>query len=277
MRTHFTALAVLLVLGATAVRADEKLAGIACRSVHLSYPGPEGVAFYNELTVEQSADGTYFMACGFRMGYFGIQELANGKKVVLFSVWDPTRGNDPKKVKPEQRVKVLYKDSKARIGRFGGEGTGGQCLFDLDWKVGVTYRFLVQASVEKDRTAYAAYFWLVDKKEWKHLVTFSTLARGKALGGYYSFVEDFRRNRVSTKKARKAMFGNGWVKKSDGQWVALTRARFTADSNPATNIDAGRDGDRFYLATGGDTRNRGTALGKTIDRPPPGVVLPPQK
>ena len=53
-------------------------------------PAPEADAFYNELTVERSVPGSYFMACGFRHGYFGIQELPRGRKVVLFSVWDPT-------------------------------------------------------------------------------------------------------------------------------------------------------------------------------------------
>src|SRR5262249_46367966 len=50
--------------------ADEKLKGIACRSVHLGYPAPEGTAFYNEVTVEASAPGTYFMVCGWSKGYF---------------------------------------------------------------------------------------------------------------------------------------------------------------------------------------------------------------
>ena len=77
------------VVAVAPIRADESLKDIACRSVHLGYPTPEGVAFYNEMTVEQSADGTYFMACGWGKGYFGIQELASGKKLVLFSVWDP--------------------------------------------------------------------------------------------------------------------------------------------------------------------------------------------
>ena len=56
--------------------------------------------------------------------------------------------------------------------------------------------------------------------------------------------------------------------------MALTRARFTADSNPAKNINADVDGDRFLLATGGDTKNTGAALGDKLDRPPGGVALP---
>src|SRR5262249_31132863 len=90
--------------------ADERLAGIACRSVHLQYPAPEGTAFYNELTVERSADGTYFCICGFDQGYYGLQELANGKKVIIFSVWDPGDQNDPSSVKEELRVKLIAKD-----------------------------------------------------------------------------------------------------------------------------------------------------------------------
>ncbi len=265
MRPVFASLAVLVL--ASAAIADEKLKGIACRSVHLGYPAPEGTAFYNEATVEKSADGTYFMAAGFRHGYFGIQELANGKKLVLFSVWDPTAGDDPKKVDETKRVKTLHKDAAVRVGRFGGEGTGGQSFFDYDWKVGETYRFYVTAKPDgADRTAYSGYFYLNDKKEWKHLVTFSTIVKGDLLKGYYSFVEDFRRNKVSTTKTRRATFGNGWVKTAKGDWVELSKARFTADANPVLNIDAGADGGKFFLATGGEIENKTTKLQATMER-----------
>ncbi len=247
--------------------ADEKLKGIACRSVHLGYAAPEGVAFYNEMTVEKSADGTYFMAAGWGKGYFGIQELANGKKLVLFSVWDPTAGDDPKKVDPEKRVKMLHKDDAVRVQRFGGEGTGGQSFFDYEWKTGQTYRFLVTAKADGDaRTAYSGYFFLPEKKEWKHLVTFSTITKGDKLKGYYSFVEDFRRNKVSTTKERRATFGNGWVKTTKGEWLALDKARFTADANPVLNIDAGATAGRYFLATGGDIENKSTKLREQITR-----------
>ena len=191
----------LLLLG-TPGRADEKLAGIACRSVHLFYPAPEGVAFYNEVTVDQSAPGTYFMACGFDLGYFGIQELANGKKLVLFSVWDPgtqadLKQADPNQVEADRRVKLLYQGEGVRVGRFGNEGTGGQSFFDFDWKVGKTYRFFVTARPAGDRTEFAGYFYVPEKRAWQHLVTFSTISQGRGLRGYYSFIEDFRRDRVS--------------------------------------------------------------------------------
>ena len=258
-------LAVLLVAAFVApASADEKLKGIACRSVHLAYTAEPGTAFYVETTVRNSAAGTYFCAIGFNSGYFGIQELANGKKLAIFSVWDPTAGNDLKKVAEEKRVKTLHKGEGVRVGRFGGEGTGGQSFLDFEWKTGDTYRFLVTCEPDgKDRMAFAGHLYLPEKKEWKHLVTFSTITGKKTLGGYYSFVEDFRRNRISTTKVRSAEYGNAWVKAAkDGEWKPATSARFTADSNPVTNIDAGltRTKDGFFLATGGETTNTTTRL-----------------
>jgi hypothetical protein len=254
--------------------ADERLQGIACRSVHLGYPAPEGWGFHNEVTVERSAVGTYFMVCGWNTGYFGLQELGNGRKLLLFSVWD-SQQNDPKAVEEDRRVKLLHQDDAVRIGRFGGEGTGGQSFFDYDWKVGETYRFLVTARPDGNRTAYAGYFFVPEQNAWKHLVTFSTITGGQPLRGYYSFVEDFRRDKVSTTHARVARFGNGWVKTTDNRWVPLNQARFTADRNPVMNIDAGAEGPRFFLATGGSTENRGAKLRTIIDRAQPESTEPP--
>jgi Domain of unknown function (DUF3472)/Domain of unknown function (DUF5077) len=269
----------LLLLLCVPADADEKTPAAACRSVHLFYSAPEGVAFYNEVTVGQSAAGSYFMACGFDVGYFGIQQLVIGKKVVLFSVWDPGKQSDPNQVEQDQRVQTLYHGEGVRVGRFGNEGTGGQSFFDYDWNVGKTYRFYVTARPAGDRPsqermAFAAFFYVPEQQAWKHLATFSTVSQGRGLRGYYSFIEDFRRNGVSATEARRARFGNGWIRAKDGQWMALTRARFTADGNPALNIDAGVAGDAFFLATGGKTQNRNTRLGKMIDRPPSGIDLP---
>ena len=258
---------VVLSLGLTEIRGDESLADIACRSVHLSYPAGEGVAFYNEVTVEQSAPGTYFCVCGWDKGYYGIQELGNGKKVVIFSVWD-SKQNDPKAVEEDRRVKLLHKDEKVRTGRFGGEGTGGQSFLDYDWQVGDTYRFLVTAKVNGDRTEYSGYICAAKEKDWKHLVTFSTVTGGKNLGGYYAFIEDFKRDRDSTTKIRKARFANTWVKTPKEEWEAVTTAKFTADRNPATNINAGVKDDQFFLSTGGDTKNADTKLNESMKLPP---------
>lgn len=242
----------------------------AARSVHLWYPAPQAGLFYNEVTVEQSYPGTYFCVCGFNHGYFGIQELIRpGEKVVIFSVWDPGKQDNPNEVDPDRRVKVLHEGEGVRVSRFGNEGTGGKSMFPYQWKVGERYRFLVKAQVEGNRTSYEAYFYLNESKQWKHLVTFQTITSGDLLNGYYSFVEDFWRNGVSAAQQRRARYGNGWVRTAEGQWIALTDATFTADNTPTLNIDAGVQGDDFFLTTGGDTENH-TPLRSKIARPPVG-------
>lgn len=266
---------VCLLAGTTLAAADEKLAGRACRSVHLFYPAPEGTAFHNEIRVTTSAPGTYFMVCGWSHGYFGMQELGNGKKVLLFSVWDPTKGDDPKAVPEAQRVKLLHRDPAVRVGRFGNEGTGGQAFLDFDWQVDKPYRFLVTAQTDGDRTGYSGYFFHPQDKAWRHLVTFSTLAKGEKLRGYYSFVEDFRRNGTSAMQPRRAAFGNGWVRTNAGEWKALLQARFSADSNPATNINAGNSEAGFYLATGGTTPDGSKKLRTVFDLKPARKPEPP--
>src|SRR3954453_24265718 len=79
----------------------------AARSVHLGFPGPEAELFYNEMIIDKSVDGSYFMAAGWDTGYFGLQQLGSTtNKVILFSVWGSTRGDDPSAVKSEERVEV---------------------------------------------------------------------------------------------------------------------------------------------------------------------------
>lgn len=249
----------------------------AARSVHLGYIAPQAKVFYTELIVEKSVPGSYFMACGFNHGYFGIQELANGKKVVLFSVWDPTKGNDPGAVAKEHQVEVLYKADEVVAKRFGGEGTGGQSFFSYDWKPGQTCRFLVRATVTGNKTAYAAHFYLPESKTWKHLVTFRTFTGGDRLQGLYSFIEDFRRDGKSATEVRRALFGSGWVLTPEGRWEPLTKARFTASGaswEAKETIDAGIVKGQFYLQTGGNTRTT-APLGTVIARPT-GSGGPPQ-
>jgi hypothetical protein len=276
---HVTAFAIcFLILPLAAAAADAPPPGApprAARSVHLHYPAPEGDAFYNELTVEQSVPGSYFMAAGFSHGYFGIQEQSRSQKVVLFSVWDPTKGNDAKNVPVEQRVEVLHQDPEVQVKRFGGEGTGGQCFLKYDWKAGQTYRFLVRVKVEGDKSAYSGYFYTPENKAWKHLVTFRTKTGGDKLKGLYSFVEDFKRDTNSATQTRRAAFGNAWIHTTD--WKPLTNARFTASSSQweaKETVDAGVADGHFYIQTGGQTKTL-TPLNSKIDRPAAADAKPP--
>ena len=249
----------------------------AARSVHWGWLGQESDLFYNEMIVDASVPGSYFMACGWNTGYFGIQELGDRRKEILFSVWDPTRGDNAEAVKPEERVECLYSDPAMRIRRFGGEGTGGQCLGDFPWSPGETNRFLMRATVMADKTAYAGYVFQRERNQWQHLVTFRTRTGGLPLKGYYSFIEDFRRDTQSAKETRSARFGHGWVKTLKGDWIALVRARFTASNaewEAKESIEGAWNDGWFVLQTGGTTRNT-LPVGSVLERPPvAGADLP---
>jgi len=225
----------------------------AARSVHLWWSAPEGTDFYNEARVQDSAPGSYFMACGWNTGYFGIQELGNRDKIVLFSVWDPTTGEDAKAVPQEQRVEVLFSDPDVKVGRFGGEGTGGNAKLKIDWALGDRCRFLVRAEVEDRRTSYTGFFKRDTMKEWKKLVTFRVTTGGQLLKGYYSFVEDFRRDGKSPNERRSAIYGPGWVRTLKKEWVPVLKATFGADATKLDTIDAALSGEGFSLSTGGPT------------------------
>jgi hypothetical protein len=254
----------------------------AARSVHLGYPAPDANVFCLDMIIDASVNGSYFMACGWNTGYFGLQQLNRAEdKVVLFSVWDPTRGDDPNAVSKEERVEVLYADPAVRIRRFGGEGTGGQCMAPFAWRIGETNRFVIQADVQDAKTAYTAWILRREKGGWWKLATFRTRTGGAPLRGCYSFVEDFRRDVRSATEVRGARYGNAWVRTPKGDWQWLRRARFTASNaewEAKDSIDAGvRDG-WFYLATGGDTRRSmelraGVEL-PAVDAPRPSLPFP---
>ena len=249
-RTSLLLLPTLLALAAPAQAAENPR---AARSVHLAYEAPAAIRFYTEMTIEESVPGSYFMAAGFDRGYFGLQELGGGRKIALFSVWDPTRGDNPNAVAEDQRVQVLSHGSNVTVRRFGGEGTGGQSLRSFDWERGRPYRFLVTAWTDAQTTTYRGQLYDPVTSNWLEMATFRTLTGGRPLHGLHAFVEDFRRDGRSVQERRSARYGNGWAERVDGGWTPITKAAFSADGNVHTNIDANAAGDRFQLATGGAT------------------------
>jgi hypothetical protein len=264
MKKQLTLCAMLLVMLPTVLFADDQLTPPpkAARSVHLSYISHPASGFYAEVVVEKSVPGSYFQVCGFNGGYFGIQELGNGKKVGIFSVWDTATGNDPKAVAQKDRVETLFTGDGVRASRFGGEGTGGHSDFDFDWKIGDTYKFYVASTIRENKTAYAAFIYQPDKKNWLHVATFQAPDGGKKLTGLYSFIEDFRRDTKSATEVRRAKFGNQWIMTGGGttadeKWEPLTKARFTASGatwEAKDTINAGVIDKDFFLQTGGDTQ-----------------------
>jgi hypothetical protein len=132
-------------------------------SVHLGYPVSKDDTisqFYNEVTVRTDPLWSYYMACGFQRGYFGIQVNSPTERRIIFSVWDS--GNeavDRSKVKSEDRVQLVAKGPGVFAGDFGNEGTGGHSHLVYPWKKDRTYRFLVTAKPEGSSAIYSGYFY----------------------------------------------------------------------------------------------------------------------
>jgi hypothetical protein len=230
-------------------------------SVHLLYPVADSnktVGFYNEITVPAGADPlyTYYMACGFARGYFGIQVNSPTERRVIFSVWDA--GNeavDRNKVSEDNKVKLVAKGENVIADDFGNEGTGGHSHWVYPWQAGTTYRFYVAAVSDSatQTTDYTGYFFIPEQQRWKLIASFKAPKDGKLLRNLYSFSENFYGNNGQLK--RKAFFGNTWTRRETGEWLETTEARFSYDATgrAGDRIDygGGADSTRFYLWNGG--------------------------
>lgn len=253
-------------------------------SVHLWYPTPKGHNvewFYNEITVPRGADPihSYYMACGFSRGYYGIQVNSPTERRVIFSIWDSgNEGVDRNKVKEEDRVKLLAKGAGVVAHGFGNEGTGGHSHWVHSWKTGTTYRFLVHARPEKTATIYTAYFHLADPDKWKVIASFRAPKDGKHFRGLYSFVENF--GGATGHFYRKAHFGRQWFRNDRGQWHELKQSHFTHDPTgrkERRDYGGGPEASGFYLFNGGfrpATAKYGDRFTRTGSTAPPGVAIP---
>jgi FKBP-type peptidyl-prolyl cis-trans isomerase len=249
-------------------------------SVHLKYPladSVKAISFYNEITVPAGFDPvhTYYMACGFARGYFGIQVNSNTERRVIFSVWDAGKeAADRNKVADSNKVQLLAKGADVFADGFGNEGTGGHSHWVYPWKTGQTYRFIVTAVADSasQTTIYTGFFFVPEVQRWKLIASFRAPFDGKNLRNLYSFNENF--DGSNGQLQRKALFSNQWVQRENGSWLELAQASFSYDATgkAGDRIDYGGgttpDG-KFYLWNGGFQR-ADAAYGDIFKRPATG-------
>ncbi len=228
-------------------------------SVHIGYPLPQGeeaVWFYNEVKAEADPIHTFYMACGFSRGYFGMQVNSPTERRIIFSVWDAgTEAVDRSKVPEEDKVLLLAKGEGVHASGFGNEGTGGHSHFKVMWKTSVRQRFLLKAVPTANRTRLTAWWFSPDEKSWKFIASFlAPKTQGQALRGLHSFSENFWGD--SGYLLRKAEFGPVWVQKKTGGWENLPTGRFTHDATGGKDrfdYDLTKRGTRLLLQHGGFT------------------------
>jgi hypothetical protein len=226
-------------------------------SVHLAYPttGFTNVdAFYCEVTGVETPLWTYFEACGWHRGYFGMQVNSPTERRIIFSVWDSgNEGVDRSKVATPDRVTLVAKGDGVFSGDFGNEGTGGHSHLVYNWKTGEKQRFLVTAKpTDATHTIYSGYWFQPEQKKWMLIASWKAPKDGSYLRGLYSFCENFGGSNGELR--RKALYGNQWFRTADGQWHEQTTATFSHDpTGKSDRLDRfmGVEDGQFFLSNGG--------------------------
>jgi hypothetical protein len=194
------------------------------------------------------------MACGWHRGYFGMQVNSPTERRIIFSVWDSGgEAVDRGKVADENRVTLVAKGAGVVSGDFGNEGTGGHSHWVYPWKTGAEQRFLVTAKpVDATHTIFSGYYFQPDKQQWMLISSWNVPKEGGYLRGLYSFSENF--GGANGHLRRKALYGNQWIRVSDGQWLELTTASFSHDpTGRSDRLDRfmGVENGQFFLSQGG--------------------------
>jgi hypothetical protein len=244
-------------------------------SVHLSYPTTDLTnitAFYCEVTALEDPLWTFYMACGWHRGYFGMQINSPTERRIIFSVWDSGHeATDRNKVANENRVQLVAKGDGVEAGDFGNEGTGGHSHLVFPWRTGQKQRFLVTARpADSTHTVFCGYFFDPDKQHWMLISSWRAPKEGSYLRGLHSFSEDF--GDANGQLRRKALYGNQWARTADGQWHELTAATFSHDpTGRADRLDRfmGVESGQFFLSHGGFVPGS-TPYGELFNRPASG-------
>lgn len=226
-------------------------------SVHLAYPVPTGIdvaAFYSEVTAIEDPTTTFYMACGWHRGYFGMQVNSTEERRIIFSVWDSgDEAVERKNVVDENRVKLISKGNGVYSGDFGNEGTGGHSHLKYLWKTGEKQRFVVTAEPkDKTFTVFSGFWFHPEQKDWMLISSWKAPKEGGWLKGLHGFSENFGGSNGD--RLRKALYGNQWIKSSKGKWIELTQASFSHDpTGQSDRFDRymGIEGGQFFLSHGG--------------------------
>jgi len=250
-------------------------------SVHLAYPVEKDAHvawFYSEVTAIEDPVTTFYMACGFRRGYFGMQVNSPTERRIIFSVWDAGTGsnaNDRREVAEENHVTLGGKGEGVHTSVFGGEGTGGHSHLKYNWKTGQPQRFLVTAEpAGTGQTIYSGFYFHPDNQEWMLISSMKAPKDGQHLKGLHGFSENFWGSTGHVQ--RKARYGNQWIRLSDDTWQELTAATFSHDPTGKEHRRdrfMGVEEGQFFLSHGGFIPGF-TRFGERFERP--AVGTPPQ-
>lgn len=253
-------------------------------SVHLMYPTPKDLnisLFYNEVTAVEEPLHTFYMACGFSRGYFGMQVNSGTERRIIFSIWDAGNGSnaiDRSTVAKDDQTQLIEKGEGVVASVFGHEGTGGHSHLVYPWKTGEAQKFVVAVKPVGEHTTYSGYWFHPEKQDWMLIASFRAPKDGKYLRGLHSFSENFGGQNGHLQ--RKALYGPQWIADADGKWTELTTAKFSHDpTGKEQRLDRfmGVEKGRFFLSHGGFVEGStpyGTPFTRTAADVAPTLKLP---
>ena len=128
-------------------------------------------------------------------------------------------------------------------------------------------------------TVYSGFYFHPERQKWMLISSWKAPKDGGYAHGLYGFSENFGGDNGHLR--RKALYGNQWIRDTEGQWFELTTARFSHDgTGNADRLDRfmGVENGQFFLSQGGFIPGS-TEAGQTFARPalgkaPAEMVLP---
>jgi hypothetical protein len=241
---------------ATATNSPALIVPKAARTATLVYEIGEADLYYGEMIVQKTTDGSFFMACGWDDGVFGLQQyVGEEQRSVVFAVWNGGE-QDEAAAKAAGPVQILDWNPGGKTNVYGGDKLGAQYMRQIHWRVGETNRFAIDAVRSGKMTTYSAWLDRAAAGNWEKIATVRGFSGGKWMRGYNSFVEDFRRDFKSPNETRRARLNNFWIHQFRGSWVPVSEAVFITSVSryeAADKVDVGDEEGGFFMATGGDT------------------------
>jgi len=218
-------------------------------SQHIGYNdlGTCGNILVGDVMINSTIDDTYYEVHGWNQGanaggYTGIQTNPMGNDFI-YSLWNPSNWTPA-----GPNITLVYAETGAEVGPFGGEGTGMHFLSQpskggSSWKLNQWYTLFTR-NWQNGKDTYFA-LWKLDQtaKAWTQLVTFSfPLARQCFSYGEISFLENYC---GCNKTYTRFMFTKEmWKNYTTTGWQFLNHGSFDV------NTTGGVIKNSYYMETG---------------------------
>ena len=259
-------------------------------AVWLDVPGDGN---YTEYQIDFKADyaprGSYYAISNFMMdysaverqyekvyteygitGYAGFQNLHNGDKVCIMSIWDLYCQDENGNV-TTVRAKPTYPQDAYKSGEFGGEGVGAQCIVEYDWQENRWYRAHLKCyDLAGGNTQLE--FWVTDLTTGKKTLLCAydlgisgTVFRGDNCIFLENFVTGYSGD-VRTMEVRKAKY----LPEGSESWQGITKGDMYANGgalimNYEGSFDYGVSGDKLWIMTTGVGDRQDVSAGKQLN------------